>query len=258
MFILKEKITDRFVARVSENSARAGNELGAPRVTPPARTNPIKVLNMARAPEIDTRFQVLLGNANWAKLPDTIRARFGRKARAGCTVSYVGQIAECEMTALGKALAIAAKLIGGPLPLSADTNVAAAVNVTEDEVGEGQFWTRQYGHHKGFPQTINSVKRFGGPTGIEEHLGVGFLGVGIALTLRAESDALYFESDHYFVNCFGLRIKMPTWLSPGHLVIGHIDGPNGWFAFTLDLKHPRWGTLIHQVCMFAERSEVVA
>jgi hypothetical protein len=221
------------------------------------RANPVSVVKMPRAPETDGRFRDLLGAASWAVLPDSIRARFGRKARAGCTVTYVGQIAECRMSPLGKALAIAAKLIGGPLPISTDTHVAAAVTVTEDEAGDGQFWTRQYGHHKGFPQTINSVKRFSGPTGIEEHLGLGFLGVGIALRLSATSNALYFDSDHYFVSFFGLRLTIPAWLSPGHLVIGHIDGADGWFAFTLDLKHPRWGTLIHQVCMFAERSEVV-
>ncbi len=215
--------------------------------------NAVRVYSMAREPEVDNRFQRLLGDANWAKLPATIQARFSRKARAGCTVSYNGQIAECHMSALGKAFAFAAKLIGGPLPLSTDNNVAAAVNVTEDEAGDGQFWTRQYCHHKGFPQTINSVKRFSGPTGIEEHLGLGLLGVGIALKLRAENNALYFENDHYFVNCFGLRMKLPAWLSPGQLVIGHVDGPDGWFAFTLDLKHPIFGTLIHQVCMFTER-----
>jgi hypothetical protein len=223
-----------------------------PRFTVPSRPA-IQVINMASAPEPDPRFRSLLGEAGWATLPENIRNRFGRKARAGCTVTYVGQIAECRMTKLGRTLAWAAKLIGAPLPLSTDTHVAAAVNVTEDESGAGQFWTRQYGHHNGFPQTINSTKRFSGPTGVEEHLGLGVLGVGIALTLRAEKNALYFESDHYFLKCFGLRLRFPKWLSPGHLTVGHIDGNDGWFAFSLDVTHPVFGNFIHQVCMFSER-----
>lgn len=223
-----------------------------PSIARPARPA-IHVINMASAPEPDPRFRELLGEKGWAILPANIRNRFGRKARAGCTLTYVGQIAEWRMNRLGLALAWAAKLIGAPLPLSTDTHVAAAVNVTEDESGAGQFWTRQYGHHKGFPQTINSTKRFTGPTGVEEHLGLGLLGVGIALTLRAEKDALYFESDHYFMKFFGLRLRFPKWLSPGHLTVGHIDGADGWFAFSLDVTHPVFGNLIHQVCMFSER-----
>jgi hypothetical protein len=48
-------------------------------------------------------------------------------------------------------------------------------------------------------------------------------------------------------------LRFPKWLSPGHLAVGHIDGAEGWFAFSLDLTHPLFGNLIHQVCMFSER-----
>ncbi|MBL7372815.1 DUF4166 domain-containing protein, partial [Escherichia coli] len=94
-----------------------------------------------------------------------------------------------------------ARLIGAPLPLGTDIGVSASVSVTADADGQGQYWTRQYGRAQGFPQVIHSAKRFAGPTGIEEYLG---LGVGIALRLEEAGGALLFVSDHYFLKLGGL------------------------------------------------------
>jgi hypothetical protein len=198
---------------------------------------------------VDPRFRQLLGDTGWASLPPAVRARFGRKALATQTISYVGEIVECRMSRLGWAFAQACRLVGAPLPLTTDTGVAAAVCVTEDASGGGQFWTRQYSRRAGFPQVIHSSKRFAGPTGIEEYLGMGF---GIALTLRVENEALYFDSDHYFWRLGPLRLRLPRWLTPGQLSIGHIDCDHGWFAFTLALDHPLFGALVHQCGMFTE------
>ena len=198
---------------------------------------------------IDPRFRQLLGESGWHALPPSVRARFGRKALASQTISYVGEVVECRMSRLGKLLAILCRLVGAPLPLTTDTGVAAAVCVTEDAAGSGQFWTRQYGRRAGFPQVIHSSKRFAGPTGLEEYLGMGF---GIALVLRVADDALYFESDHYFWRLGPLRLRLPHWLAPGHLSIGHVDCDHGWFAFTLALDHRWFGALIHQCCLFTE------
>ena len=197
----------------------------------------------------DPRFGRLLSAADWAALPQAVRARFGRKARGTATISYVGTVDACMISRTGRLLAHMARLVGGPLPLSQDCAVPAVVTVTEDEATGGQFWVRQYGHHQGFPQVIQSVKRFAGPTGIEEYLG---LGLGIALTLRVAEGVLLFESDHYFWHIAGMRLRLPRWLAPGHLVIGHEDLGAGRFAFTLDLTHRALGTLITQRCTFRE------
>jgi Domain of unknown function (DUF4166) len=197
----------------------------------------------------DPRFRALLGEAGWAALPTAVRARFGRKARGGQAISYAGHVTLCEMSRTGWLLAQAARLVGAPLPLRRDTGVPAVVTVTEDEAGGGQFWMRQYGAHKGFPQTIHSVKRFAGPTGVEEYLG---LGLGIALCLRVERGVLLFESDHYFLRVGTLRLRIPRWLAPGDLTIGHRDEGGGWFTFTLTLHHRCLGILIRQYCRFTE------
>ena len=197
----------------------------------------------------DPRFGRLLNPADWAALPEAVRIRFGRKARGTATISYVGTVDACKLSRTGRILAQLARVVGGPLPLSQDCDVPAVVTVTEDEATGGQFWVRQYGHHQGFPQVIHSVKRFSGPTGIEEYLG---LGLGIALTLRVAEQVLLFESDHYFWQLAGMRLRLPRWLAPGHLVIGHVDLDMGRFAFTLDLTHPVLGRLITQRCTFRE------
>jgi len=198
---------------------------------------------------IDPRFRQLLGEHAWAGLPPAVRARFGRKALATQTISYVGDVVECRMSRAGWWLAQACRLIGAPLPLTTDTSVSAVVSVTEDEAGSGQFWSRQYGRRRGFPQVIHSSKRFAGSTGVEEYLGLGF---GIALTLRVEAEALYFDSDHYFWRAGPIRLRLPRWLAPGRLRIGHVDCDHGWFAFTLALDHPWLGMLVRQCCMFTE------
>lgn len=214
-----------------------------------ARTTIASFVPDIGATVIDPRFRQLLGEANWASLPPAVRARFGRKALATQTISYIGEVVECRMSRLGKIFANLCRLVGAPLPLSTDTNVAASVCVTEDASAGGQYWTRQYCRRGGFPQVIHSSKRFAGPTGLEEYLGMGF---GIALALRVEAEALYFESDHYFWRAGPIRLRLPRWLAPGRLSIGHIDCDHGRFAFTLALDHAWFGPLVHQCCLFTE------
>jgi hypothetical protein len=151
---------------------------------------------------------------------------------------------------VGRLVAWLCRAIGAPLPLSDDIGVPAIVTVTEDGTTGGQFWTRVYGRRRGFPQVIHSSKRFVGPTGLEEYLGCGF---GIALTASADSEALHFRSDHYFVAVGARRARVPRWLAPGALTISHVDRPSGTFAFILILHHPLFGEIIRQTGLFHER-----
>jgi hypothetical protein len=198
----------------------------------------------------DLRFRALLGEQAWARLPEAVRARFGKRV-AGCAATvYVGEVVECRISRAGWLLAQLARLIGAPLPLSRDADVPACVSVTEDPSFAGQFWTRIYGRRRGFPQVISSSKRFAGPTGLEEQVGGGF---GIALRAEVEDGALHFLSDHYFLMVRGRRLRLPRWLTPGHLRVSHIDCNNGLFAFVLALRHPWFGELVCQTAMFRER-----
>lgn len=214
------------------------------------RTDRLPIKRRTDAPvRIDHRFRTLLGEHAWASLPPAVRARFGRKALGTAAILYLGEVTECRFSRLGRLLANACRLIGAPLPLCADTGVPATVCVTEDAVGGGQVWTRQYARARGFPQIVHSAKRFAGPTGLEEDLG---LGIGIALTVRVEGEMLLFESEHYFWRAGPLRLRLPAWASPGRLTIAHVDLGSGWFAFTLSLDHRFAGALVRQTCLFTE------
>jgi hypothetical protein len=198
----------------------------------------------------DLRFRRLVGEEGWAELPEAVRTRFGKRLGGGRTVIYAGETIECRMTRAGRLLALAARLIGGPLPISRDVFLPACVSVTEEPDSGGQFWTRIYGRAHGFPQVIHSSKRFAGPTGLEEYVGRG---VGVALSVSVEGGALHFDSDHYFLEVGRVRLRLPRWMAPGQLRVSHVDCTDGWFAFVLVLSHRWGGELIRQTAMFRER-----
>ena len=211
---------------------------------------PFRPVRRACPDEIgDLRFRSLIGEEAWARLPARTRARFGKRIGPGESAAYVGEIVECRMSLVGRLLAQTLKLIGAPLPLSRDAGGAAAVLVSEDHSTGGQFWTRIYGRHRGFPQVVHSSKRFAGPTGLEEYIGCGF---GIALRCEVADGALHFVSAGYFVRLGRWRLAIPAWLSPGSLRVSHIDCNHGLFAFVLHLEHRWLGELIHQTAMFQD------
>ena len=206
----------------------------------------------ARGPELllgDARFRALLTADEWRSLSSDVRQRFSKRVANECSVVYAGEVVEVHFSACGWLLAQAVRLIGAPLPLHADTGVPAVVTVTEDIRSRGQIWTRLYGRRRGFPQVIHSSKRFQGPTGLEEHLGYG---IGISLAVRVEQSAIVFRSIDYFVELFGRKWRLPSLVSPGVLTIRHAEIGAGRFSFTLDLRHPRLGRLIHQRAIFRE------
>ncbi len=201
----------------------------------------------------DHRFSDLLGAQNWAKLPPAIRRRFGKRVRGGASVAYQGIVTQMQMNLAGRFLAHAARLIGAPLPYDLScVGKPAVVIVTEDIAGSGQFWIRQYGRKSGFPQMIHSSKRFAGPSGLEEYIGFG---IGMALNVSVEADALLFKSDHYFVSVFGRRLRIPRLIAPGALVIGHHDLGHGQFRFSMRLDHKIFGHVLSQDAVFEDARE---
>jgi Domain of unknown function (DUF4166) len=202
----------------------------------------------------DMRFRALLSNEAWTALPAGIRRRFSKRLAGGNTIVYTGHVAETHLSRAGWWLAQAVRLIGAPLPTSRDANVPSVVTVTEDMATGGQIWTRLYARHNGFPQVINSSKRFSGPTGLEEYIGCG---ISMALTVATEPNAIVFRSAGYFVVLGKWRLRLPRWLTPLDLRIIHSElgepaRDDRRFAFKLELTHPALGLLIRQVAVFQE------
>ena len=197
----------------------------------------------------DFRFRALIPDADWASLPLPIRRRFSKRLAGGKTVVFVGEVIETQMSRAGWWLAQAARLIGGPLPLSREAHAPSVVTVTEDVASAGQHWTRLYARRSGFPQVVHSSKRFAGPTGLEEYVGCG---VGMALTIHVEGTALIFRAANYFLQIAGWRMRLPAWATPGALAVTHAELGDGRFLFRLDIVHPRLGRLICQTAAFQE------
>ena len=200
--------------------------------------------------EKDNRFSALLGQDQWLKLPAAVRQRFGKRVKGGDSTTYQGVVSEMKMNWAGRLLAQSVRLLGAPLPYDmGSVGQPAIVVVTEDIAGPGQFWVRQYGRQSGFPQVVQSSKRFAGPTGLEEYIGFG---VGMALKVEAEADALMFKSDHYFLSILGHRLRLPSALSPGALVVGHHDLGKGKFRFSLRLSSKLFGEMLSQDAIFRD------
>src|SRR5437762_486878 len=197
----------------------------------------------------DRRFHDLLPDEEWGRLPLAIWRRFSKRFADGETVVYVGTVEEASFSRAGWWLAQLARLIGGPLPTGAETGGPMVVTVTEDAASGGQIWTRLCARSSGFPQVIHSAKRFAGPTGLEEYVGCG---ISMALNISVEHEALVFRSAGYAIEIGPLRLALPEWLTPGAMTVTHVDLGSGEFRFTLDVVHPRFGTLIRQSAVFRE------
>lgn len=197
----------------------------------------------------DNRFCNLLSNADWQQLPKTVQKRFSKVVKGGESTVYAGEVTQMRKSLWGTILAQLLRLFGAPLPLSSDIGTPSIVSVTEDGATGGQIWTRLYANKSGFPQIVQSAKRFSGPTGLEEYLGFG---VSMRLRARVDADCLAFESAGYALKCFGTVLPLPRFAVPLDLIVRHRDMTDGKFIFTLDLTHPWLGELIHQEGVYSE------
>lgn len=203
---------------------------------------------------VDARFCKLLGAVAWADLPIAVRARFSTKHKVGESGIFRGRTTRLRMNPAGRILAAFARVIGAPLPVDDHCDQCdAVVAVTDAPGGEGQIWTRLYARRDGFPQAIHSMKKFAGPTGLEEHVVDGRLfGLGMTLKLSVGAGALFFSSDRYFVRLGRWRFFLPKATAPGAMVIGHHDLGAGRFLFSLTLAHPLFGVMIDQETVFED------
>jgi hypothetical protein len=205
-------------------------------------------LPSARACAGETRFARLAGDS-WMLLPAPIRRRFSRHLADGERIVYLGEVAATRMTIVGRLIAQLARLVGAPLPLEAGGCVPVTVIVTGSERLCGQVWTRIYDRARSFPQVIQSVKRFGGATGLEEIVAGG---VGMRLKLEVSDGALVFRSAGYFIRCLGIQLSLPHWLTPGVIEVVHREESCGQFSFSLSVTHSWAGPVIDQIAFFRE------
>jgi hypothetical protein len=177
------------------------------------------------------------------------RRRFERQLAPGESAIFIGEVAETRCTAVGWAWAQLARFAGAPLPLKVLAHTAAVVVVTADGVGDAQLWTRIYHEPGRLPQVIRSIKSFTGPSGLEERVRAG---ISMSLGVSEEQRALVFRSSGYRWRWGRLAVRMPTWLTPGEIVVQHREEREGQFSFTLSVVHPWFGQILHQVAFFRD------
>ncbi len=194
------------------------------------------------------RYPSLLAE-DWKTLPLSLQTRFVKTIPARRSLIFQGRIHKTRLTKLGSLLSHLCKLIGSPLPLSANCRGSATVIVTEAKHFNGQYWTRIYPSRKQFPQVIQSIKRFDGPTGLEEQISSH---IGMALNLKPGEKSLTFSSDHYYIRLSGRRYRLPECLTPGQLTVTHTETGPRRFRYTLSLKHRLFGELVYQTAIFEE------
>ncbi len=218
---------------------------------------PIKVdartVSPARIPKThplsDFRFRRLIGETAWAQLPDAVQQRFSKCKAPGDIVLYSGEVVKTQLNTAGLILAYMTRLIGRPLPDRSGANGPAVVVVIEDPRLGGQSWMRSYSRPGATPHVIHSVKRFCGPTGLEEYVGYG---IGMTLKVYVKDNALIFRSQRYFFEVFGARLYLPSFLAPGSMEIRHEDLDDGAFMFRLTLTHKIFGSLVVQDARFRD------
>ena len=197
----------------------------------------------------DFRFRQLIGEEAWSQLPSAVQLRFSKCKAPGELALYSGEVTFTKLNFAGLILSRLVWLIGRPLPDRNGATGPAVVIVVEEPALGGQSWTRSYARSGLPPHVIHSVKRFGGPTGLEEYVGFG---VGMTLRVCVEDRALVFRSDRYFLEGFGLRLYLPRFFEPGRMEIRHEDVGGGAFMFRLGLVHRLFGQMLVQDARFID------
>ncbi len=205
---------------------------------------PIAVAGQVDSPTPPAASYAALVGQRWRDLPARTRARFERESDLAC---YRGRVVRSESTLVGRLFRNLARLVGSPLPLDDATGPAAVVVMTVD--ANDSAWTRVYRRRSGRPQAIRSVKRFAGPTGLEEYLGCG---ICMALRVRAQRRSLVFESAGYHLGLGEHRIPLPRWLTPGRLTVCHAEIAASRFRFSLEVTHPWFGVVLRQEAEFED------
>lgn len=182
----------------------------------------------------------LLGPAAWARLPAAVQRRFA----AGHPAATYRGLMDLRCSPLGRVLAWLVKPLQSPLAAANASGVPTTVRVRAE--GAGVVWERHFDDGVGH---VCSTKELDGVGCLQERTRGG---LGMVLDVFEHDGALVFQSRRYFLDLGGLRLVMPTLLSPGTCRVEHRDLGDGRFRFTLSMTHPFLGETFHQTGVFAD------
>lgn len=197
-------------------------------------------------------YQALLGK-DWKKLHPDIQKRF-TPSYGQHKHQYRGRMSTIFLSFAGKLFAQCCRLIGKPYCLRSGVDIPIEVKVFPDPKKAGITWDRFYYYQNPRNKTKTIVDRVRSTkcltnNGLVEVIGFG---MGMALQLSVENEALVFTSRHYFINIFGKQIKFPHLLTPGLTVVKQKALGNHTFEFSLSCDHPFLGRVFWQTGVFEE------
>ena len=111
----------------------------------------------------------------------------------------------------------------------------------------GTAWERRYDFGGSRRAVAKTTKRMDASGRLLECFGMGF---GMELQVYEEKCALNFRSRRFYAELFGRRIRFPYFLSPGTLLVEHIDEGAGLFRFRMTVNHPIFGRVFFQDGIF--------
>lgn len=194
----------------------------------------------AKPLEIET----LLRPEDWASLPDSVRRRFtAHHAR----IVYRG-VLTVRRSWFGALFAWAAAPLGQPLLSRNAQDIETEVHVYPDGKG-GVVWERWLLEAGRTANCVRSTKRLDRQGGLEECTDHG---LGMELEVFATAGALVFQSRQYFLQLGRFRLSLPSWATPGTCRVTHTNLGAELFRFTLEMRHPIWGTTFQQQGVFVD------
>jgi|JI6StandDraft_1071083.scaffolds.fasta_scaffold52472_2 hypothetical protein len=187
----------------------------------------------------------LVGALGWSRLPPAVKKRF---ASAHEEVTYEGRM-DLHCSHIGRAYAIMARWVGGPLTTFNSCAVPTTVRVSDNGLG-GIVWERCFHADSSARDcVVRSTKELGSDGGLLERTDGG---LSMSLHVFEEAGALVFLSHRFWLVWGRFRLPVPALLTPGTCRVVHKDLGGGFFRFTLSMVHPLWGETFRQTGVFAD------
>lgn len=200
----------------------------------------------SKSTETDNHYRRLLGDVKWQNLKPEIRQRFSRKFKNDEQHTYNGTMV-VRFSFFGWLFAQVCRVIGKPLATQRGEAVPVSVTLSYDRRTEGTQWKRHYFFTE-TPEVIVSAKAVNQAGGLEEHVGFGF---SMCLDLLEVNGNLEFHSSKYYWTKGSIRLRLPSIITPGRIVVKHEQVEGDFFRFSLEVNHPILGQTIYQSGVFS-------
>lgn len=217
---------------------------------------PVAIGGSAPAEPAEPTLRDLLGEAAWSRLAPAVRARFATTPRAGDPWLFRGLMDRVECSPVGRTMAWASRAAGAPVAHLSGRDIPVDVLVYAEGEGGGTVWRRTYefnGHRRVVAATTKRIDAD------RQLLEVFAMGLGMELNVSEHEGALHFRSTSFYAELFGRRFRLPHLLSPGTLLVEHVDEGGGMFRFRMRVDHKSFGRVFFQDGLFrqVDASELV-